>query len=399
MAQPSGSWEGSVVADEDIERLIRIRRIPAGVEARAPVGEVVPQPEPGERVVFSSHFERGFGLPASAFFSHFLDFVGLQPHHLPANAFVTLNCYVAFCEGYAGLWPDVDFWSRLFYIKAQTTDGHLRACGAASLYSRPSTPFPKIPTVDSVKKWQTTLFYMKNENPTFYWVNLPEFTLEPPTKLNWGHCYKPTDPEAEVNMLWALLRTYVTEERLTATDVLCCYADRRVLPLQARAHKICHMSGRFYPTRTSKLELSAAAVARRVNFISQAKLPDNWQWGMIPLNRDDPPPLKFARLVAEDGNLAEKVWTPDHADLADLAAGDGESPEAAEQAAEGHADPPTSLQSKEEAGPTAAAPLRVTPLSVRPPAASSSAPKGRKRTTAQIEAVLSTTGAWLTWEV
>jgi hypothetical protein len=54
-----------------------------------------------------------------------LDYFGMQPHHLPANAFFTLSCYVAFCEGYAGLWPDMDFWSRLFFIKAQTRDGQL----------------------------------------------------------------------------------------------------------------------------------------------------------------------------------------------------------------------------------------------------------------------------------
>jgi hypothetical protein len=33
----------------------------------------VPEPEPGERVVFITHFERGFGLPASDFFRDFLD--------------------------------------------------------------------------------------------------------------------------------------------------------------------------------------------------------------------------------------------------------------------------------------------------------------------------------------
>lgn len=292
MALPSGSWEGSSVTDDDIARLVRLRRIPPQVQARAPGDEMAPQPEPGERVVFTAHFERGFGLPASAFFRAFLDYFGLQPHHLPANAIVTLSCYVAFCEGYAGLWPDVDFWSRLFFIKAQTTDGQMRACGAASLYSRPSTPLPKIPTVDLVKKWQTTFFYVKSENPGFDWVNLPEYSPDPPAaKLNWGHCYKPSDPEEEVNMLWRLLREYVTDERLTAADLLCCYISRRVLPLQARDHKIGHMSGRFDPTRTSKLELTKSGVAKRVNFVSQAKLSDNWDWGMEPFSRDDPPPL------------------------------------------------------------------------------------------------------------
>ena len=77
-------------------------------------------------------------------------------------------------------------------------------------------------------------------------------------------------------MLWDFLEECVTEGGLRAADLLCCYASRRVLPLQARAHKICHMSGRFDPTRTSKLELTNAQVAKRVNFVSQAKFPDNW---------------------------------------------------------------------------------------------------------------------------
>jgi hypothetical protein len=41
-----------------------------------------------------------------------------------------------------------------------------------------------------------------------------------------------------------------------------------VLPLQARAHKIGHMSGRFDPTWKSKLELTKSGVAKRVNFVS-----------------------------------------------------------------------------------------------------------------------------------
>ncbi|KAK1609920.1 hypothetical protein QYE76_033593 [Lolium multiflorum] len=102
---PSGSWRGSYMREDDIARLVRLRRIPAGVVTRAAT-----RSSPGRN-------------PAN-------------PHHLPANACVLLSCYVAFMEGYAGLWPDVEFWSRLFYIKAQTTDGHLRTCGAASIYPR-----------------------------------------------------------------------------------------------------------------------------------------------------------------------------------------------------------------------------------------------------------------------
>ncbi|KAK1607889.1 hypothetical protein QYE76_031562 [Lolium multiflorum] len=59
--------------------------------------------KPGECVVFGAHFDRGLGLPASSFFRRFLEYFGLQPQHLPANAFVQLSCFVAFMEGYAGL--------------------------------------------------------------------------------------------------------------------------------------------------------------------------------------------------------------------------------------------------------------------------------------------------------
>jgi hypothetical protein len=65
----------------------------------------VPAPEAGERVVFISHFERGFALPASDFFRDFLDTYGLQPHHLPANAVMILSAFAAFYEGYAGIEP------------------------------------------------------------------------------------------------------------------------------------------------------------------------------------------------------------------------------------------------------------------------------------------------------
>jgi hypothetical protein len=63
----------------------------------------VPAPEPGERVVFIAHFERGFGLPVSDFFRDLLDTYDVQPHHIPANAVMILSAFAAFCEGFAGI--------------------------------------------------------------------------------------------------------------------------------------------------------------------------------------------------------------------------------------------------------------------------------------------------------
>ncbi|KAK1650401.1 hypothetical protein QYE76_068206 [Lolium multiflorum] len=393
MAQPSGSWKGSYMQDDDIARLVRLRRIPAGVITRAPGAEEEPRPEPGERVVFGAHLDRGLGLPASNFFRRFLDHFGLQPHHLPANAMILLSCYVAFMEGYAGLWPDVEFWSRLFYIKAQTTEGRLRTCGAASIYPRTGTSFPRIPTVDSVKNWQMSFFYVRNESPAFDRLNLPEFNPAPPVgRINWGYNPKSSDPDAEVNLLWDFLGQCVTEGRLSAEDLLCTYISRRVIPLQWRVHKIGHMSGLLDPTRTSKLELSKAQVAHRVNNITKANMPDNWDWGLAPYDREQPPELLFTRQGIEDGDLATKVWTPDLVDPADLAgdqAGDDDLPVAQDQGGQGEHNPPPSPEHEQEqeqeqlqaepaqsgTGAIPAVPLRAAP----PTSTATSAPKGRKR--------------------
>ncbi|KAK1642678.1 hypothetical protein QYE76_060483 [Lolium multiflorum] len=366
MASPSGSWRGSYMREDDIERL---------------------------RVVFGAHLDRGLGLPASTFFRQFLDNFGLQPHHLPANACVLLSCFVAFMEAYAGLWPDIDFWSRLFYLKAQTTEGRLRACGAASIYTRPGTPFPKIPTVDSVKNWQMSFFYVRNEGQLVDRINLPEYNPAPPVgRINWSYNARTADPDAEVNQLWDFLGAAV-ENGLTAEDLLCTIAERRVLPLQMRTHKIGHMSGRFDPNRTSKALLSKAQVASRVNNITKANVADDWSYGLAPHDRDHLPEQLFERQNAEDGDLATRRWTPDHVDPADQAgdqAGDDDLLQAPDLGGQGEHNPPPSPEQQEDEEPATSAtgPIPAVPLRTRPPSTTAtSAPKGTKRvgSTAALE--------------
>jgi hypothetical protein len=62
------------VKQPEIDWLYRSRRIPAEVACRIPGDELEPVPLEGEIVVFTAHFERGFGLPSSYFFHRFLDF-------------------------------------------------------------------------------------------------------------------------------------------------------------------------------------------------------------------------------------------------------------------------------------------------------------------------------------
>ena len=119
MALPKGSWEGSIITEVDIQYLHRTRRLPPAeaLVARTSGPERVPAPHEGERIVFFSHFECGLGLPASLFFRAWLDFFGLQPHHLGANAVLQVAGFVTLCEGYLGLLPTVDLWGKMFFLK------------------------------------------------------------------------------------------------------------------------------------------------------------------------------------------------------------------------------------------------------------------------------------------
>ena len=86
----------------------------------APTGEISPAPQEGERVIFRSHCLRGLGLPASSFFRSFLEFYGLQPHHLTPNAVVLLSAFVALCEGFLGVLPTLELWGEFLFTKLGT---------------------------------------------------------------------------------------------------------------------------------------------------------------------------------------------------------------------------------------------------------------------------------------
>ena len=169
------------ITSEDITQLRASRRFPweMDVGVRLPHGEQRPRHEGQERVVFLTHFEREFGLAVSTFFHTFLEFFGLQPHHLGAGAIVQLSGFVTLCEGYLGVEPTIDLWARFFSLKQQgPSAGEFADCGAAVISKRSGADFPKIPLEDSAKKWQNSFFYVCNLGADH--INLPPFAIALP---------------------------------------------------------------------------------------------------------------------------------------------------------------------------------------------------------------------------
>ncbi|KAE8815706.1 hypothetical protein D1007_06895 [Hordeum vulgare] len=186
---PSGSWEGSNMTLAHIDYLRRARRLPAAdlVEARAPGDELSPQPRDGECVVFRAHFLIGFALPVSGFFRRFLASYGFQMHHLGVNAILYIACFVTLCEGYLGLHPFSSFFWYFFYFRAQKHKNNDTpySCGGVVVYRWRGPPFPWIIFKDSCKKWQRTLFYVRNLDEDRDWVGLEPITDQPTNERNW----------------------------------------------------------------------------------------------------------------------------------------------------------------------------------------------------------------------
>ncbi|KAE8805961.1 hypothetical protein D1007_17872 [Hordeum vulgare] len=294
--QSRGAWVGNEVSAEHIEVLHHRRVLPPAdlVAARVPGAEAAPAPGDGEVVVFVEHFYRGFGLPANDFFSPFLTFFGLQPHHLAPNAVLQLPAFVVLCEGFMGIEPGLHLWRKFFFFKQESVmmdksvpveksgTKKMTPCGAALVHHQTMSGFPQLLLQDLIKKWQKGFFYVKNVNPSRDFINLPPFAIAPSTaKQNW----KKLLPKLidEVKLICAHLDN-LKAKGLLARDLLTTMVARQILPLQWRPHLICQMGGPQDQCWLSTKNHRAGTVAWNVNLISSANMDEggDWDWGMPP---------------------------------------------------------------------------------------------------------------------
>ncbi|KAE8786203.1 hypothetical protein D1007_39987 [Hordeum vulgare] len=230
-ASLQGAWLGSDVDEELIDALHHHRLLPPAsqVSVRLPGSEASPAPVAGEVVVFAEHLYRGFGLPASSFFVEWLQFFGLQSHHLAPNAILQLDAFVVLCEGFVGIEPRVDLWRSLFFFKQQSIamekseveklkgSRPMTPCRAALVHHRLMSDFPQMPLQDSIKHWQKGFFYVRSTDPAQDALNMPPFAIAPPTRQNWDA--KTPKPHPEVALIRAHL-DILRESGLLGRDLL-----------------------------------------------------------------------------------------------------------------------------------------------------------------------------------
>ena len=172
-----------------------------------------------------------------------------------------------------------------FYLRAQTTAGQQRDCGSVSIYTK-STPLPKIHLPDSIKKWQSTYFYVRNLTDVDR-IGLPAFSNSLPASKSWSR--KTTVDEDLQRVLFDRLKVLVGDG-LTSRDLTMAWLSRRIYPLRACSHKMCFYSGLRDPTRISlEIPKSANLCAWASRLISD-RIEDDWEFGLYPFTRSERAP-------------------------------------------------------------------------------------------------------------
>src|SRR6266511_872342 len=94
-----GKWVASSVTEKDVKELREAGYLSADVTHRIPTKkQVIPTPEPGERVVFIPHFLRGLGFPLHPFVRGLMFYYRLDFHDLAPNSFLHISAFFVVCE-------------------------------------------------------------------------------------------------------------------------------------------------------------------------------------------------------------------------------------------------------------------------------------------------------------
>ena len=197
----------------------------------------------------------------------------------------------------------MEIFKMFFHLRAQTTARQQRDCGNVSIYTK-STPLPKIHLPDSIKKWQSTYFYVRNLTDVDR-IGLPAFSNSLPASKSWSRKL-PVDGGLE-SVLFGRLKVLV-EAGLTSRDLTLALLSRRIYPLQARSHKMCFYSGFRDPTRVSLEVPKPKNLCSWASRLITDRIEENWDFGLYPFTRSEQAPevshcflvrLQFLRPAAD----------------------------------------------------------------------------------------------------
>jgi hypothetical protein len=147
------------IADgSEIRKLVANHILPHRVvlQWRPATGEDLPTSNKNEIVVFSSIFQRGFGLPACDFFRILLDHYQIELVHLNSNSILQIAVFVHLCEAFLGIPPNFPSFKNYFFLEYQLSASNHKVIKGVGLQTRPRTGFLDLPMKTSLWGWHRT---------------------------------------------------------------------------------------------------------------------------------------------------------------------------------------------------------------------------------------------------
>ena len=120
----------SSVTEEDTTKLREAGYLAADITHRLPdVGQIVPTPEPHERVVFLTHFVHGLGFPLHPFVRGLMFYYGLDFHDLAPNFILDILAFIIVCEAFLRIPPHFGLWLKIFNVKPKVVSANKQSAG------------------------------------------------------------------------------------------------------------------------------------------------------------------------------------------------------------------------------------------------------------------------------
>ena len=136
--------------------------------------------------MFKSFYEKGFALPAGAFFRRILHFYELEVTHLKPNSIAQIAIFIHLCNRYLGIAPHFNLWRALYHLKGYPSNVRRNVVGGAAFSLRQGSVYPDFELRDTNKGWVREWFMVSNPAPCLLarTGRAPEYKAcceEPPT--------------------------------------------------------------------------------------------------------------------------------------------------------------------------------------------------------------------------
>ena len=137
----------SSVIEENIKKLREAGYLPANIAHRlSNAGQIVPTPEPHERVVFLSHFVRGLGFPLHPFVCGLMFYYGLDFHDLAPNFILNISAFIVVCEAFLRIRPHFGLWLKTLSVKPKVVGASKESAEAPWWARCLMSPGSRVPT-------------------------------------------------------------------------------------------------------------------------------------------------------------------------------------------------------------------------------------------------------------